>query len=34
MSKSTRSEVINKVNEIGVIPIFYNSDLETCINIS
>ncbi len=34
MSQSTRSEVINKVNEIGVIPIFYNSDIETCINIS
>ena len=34
MSPSTRSEVVNKVNETGVIPIFYNSDLEICINIS
>ena len=34
MSPSTTSEVVNKVNETGVIPIFYNSDLEICINIS
>ncbi|MBI21650.1 MAG: bifunctional 4-hydroxy-2-oxoglutarate aldolase/2-dehydro-3-deoxy-phosphogluconate aldolase [Chloroflexi bacterium] len=34
MPTHTRTEVINKVNEIGVIPIFYHDDLETAINIS
>jgi len=33
MARFKRLEVYNKMMEIGIVPVFYNKDIETCIKI-
>ena len=33
MARFTRIQVINKMEETGIVPVFYNGDLEVCKNV-
>ncbi len=34
MAKFSRIEVLNKMKETGIIPVFYNSDIEICMKVA